>query len=118
MTAPHRRRVARHRSVSAALGRLGDDELAERVTSARVIGAGIGGDVARLDVAGAAVFVKRIPLTDLERQPGKAWTVDEWLRRRLAAGPQALASAVRMVGRALARAGAAQRLHQGLRRRR
>ena len=60
------RRAAHHRAVSAALARLGDDEIGERVAAARVIGTGIGGDVARLDIAGAAVFVKRIPLTDLE----------------------------------------------------
>jgi hypothetical protein len=64
--------VARHRSVAAALARLDDDELGRAVSTAQVIGTGIGGDVARLDVAGAPVFVKRIPLTDLERQPGNA----------------------------------------------
>ena len=33
------------------------------------IGAGIGGKSALLEVAGTPVFVKRVPLTDLERQP-------------------------------------------------
>ncbi|GIF69091.1 hypothetical protein Ais01nite_71260 [Asanoa ishikariensis] len=60
-------RIARHEAVSAALARLTDDELAHRVASAHAIGTGIGGEVASLDVAGAAVFVKRIPLSDLER---------------------------------------------------
>ncbi|MEV4537884.1 serine/threonine protein phosphatase [Asanoa sp. NPDC049518] len=45
-----------------------DERLAHEVATAHAIGSGIGGAVARLDVAGAAVFVKRIPLSDLERR--------------------------------------------------
>lgn len=62
--------MARHRTVSTALSRLDDDELARRVAAAPAIGTGIGGDAARLDVAGGPVFVKRVPLTALERRPG------------------------------------------------
>ncbi|GIF51638.1 hypothetical protein DFJ67_5946 [Asanoa ferruginea] len=63
-------RVARHNAVAGALAGLGDDDLAALVGAAPVTGAGIGGGSSVLDVAGAKVFVKRIPLTDLERQPG------------------------------------------------
>ncbi|WP_144123974.1 serine/threonine protein phosphatase [Catellatospora sichuanensis] len=62
-------RLARHYTASAALALLSDAELADRVASAEVVGAGIGGVTARLDVGGTTVFVKRIPLTDLERRP-------------------------------------------------
>ncbi|WP_433720566.1 hypothetical protein ACQP2Y_36010 [Actinoplanes sp. CA-051413] len=63
-------RLDRHRAVAAALTGLDDDELATRVDTATPLGVGIGGRTARLDVAGVPVFVKRIPLTDLERRPG------------------------------------------------
>ncbi|WP_248965172.1 hypothetical protein [Sphaerisporangium perillae] len=36
------------------------------------IGSGIGGKSALLEVAGTSVFVKRVPLTDPERQPENA----------------------------------------------
>ncbi|MEV0456570.1 serine/threonine protein phosphatase [Catellatospora methionotrophica] len=62
-------RLARHYAASAALALLSDAELADRVTAAEVVGAGIGGVAARLDLDGTPVFVKRIPLTDLERRP-------------------------------------------------
>lgn len=62
-------RLARHYAASAALALLSDAELADRVAAAEVVGAGIGGVTARLDVGGTAVFIKRIPLTDLERRP-------------------------------------------------
>ncbi|GAA1400778.1 serine/threonine protein phosphatase [Catellatospora coxensis] len=62
-------RLARHYTASAALALLSDAELADRLAAAQVVGAGIGGLTARLDVGGSAVFVKRIPLTDLERRP-------------------------------------------------
>lgn len=62
-------RLARHYAASAALALLSDAELADLLDAAQVVGAGIGGVTARLDVGGTAVFVKRIPLTDLERRP-------------------------------------------------
>ncbi|WP_155373839.1 serine/threonine protein phosphatase [Catellatospora vulcania] len=62
-------RLARHYSASAALALLSDAELADRVAAAEAVGAGIGGVTARLDVGGTPVFLKRIPLTDLERRP-------------------------------------------------
>jgi hypothetical protein len=65
-------RLDRHRAIAAALAGLSDDELAARVDAATPLGAGIGGRTARLDVGGVAVFVKRIPLTDLERRPEHA----------------------------------------------
>ncbi|MGW0184093.1 protein kinase family protein, partial [Nocardia sp. NPDC003345] len=46
-----------------------DHALNELVDASRPMGAGIGGKAALLKVAGAPVFVKRVPLTDLERRP-------------------------------------------------
>jgi hypothetical protein len=56
--------------VSTALARLGDHRLGALVAGARTLGSGVGGACALIEIAGAPVFVKRIPLTDLERAPG------------------------------------------------
>jgi hypothetical protein len=61
--------VVKYSAVSTALALLSDHRLGQLVDAAPAIGAGIGGTSALLDVAGIPVFVKRIPLTDLERQP-------------------------------------------------
>ncbi|MGN9908373.1 serine/threonine protein phosphatase [Phytohabitans sp. LJ34] len=68
MTVPSRR-LAWHREVSARLEALADGRLAELVAEGRDVATGIGGASAVLDVDGFPVFVKRIPLTDLERRP-------------------------------------------------
>jgi hypothetical protein len=59
-------RSTRHFRVAAELSGRSDDELAGLVASARPLGVGVGGDAGVLDVDGAAVFVKRAPLTDRE----------------------------------------------------
>lgn len=63
-------RVGRFGAVSAALALLGDDQLGRLVDGSSVVGAGVGGGSAVVEVAGVPVFVKRVPLTDLEREPG------------------------------------------------
>lgn len=65
----HAARVARRGGASSALARLSDRRLGELVAGASPIGSGIGGAAARLEVAGTPVFVKQVPLTDLERRP-------------------------------------------------
>ncbi|MFI9410834.1 protein kinase family protein [Nocardia gamkensis] len=62
-------RLRAHSAVSTALALHSDHALRELVDAATPIGAGIGGTSALLEVAGTRVFVKRVPLTDLERQP-------------------------------------------------
>ncbi|MFF1798947.1 protein kinase family protein, partial [Kitasatospora sp. NPDC058263] len=49
-----------------------DRELQALLAEAAPLGAGIGGTSALLEVDGTPVFVKRVPLTDPERQPGNA----------------------------------------------
>lgn len=66
----HQARLARYGEVSTALGLLSDQRLGRLVDGARALGSGVGGASSVLDVAGVPVFVKRIPLTDLEREPG------------------------------------------------
>lgn len=66
----HRARVLRYGDVSTALALLNDHQLGRLVATAQAIGSGIGGTSALLDIVGVPVFVKRIPLTDLERAPG------------------------------------------------
>ncbi|MEO3781114.1 hypothetical protein ABGB16_30825 [Micromonospora sp. B11E3] len=65
----HGARLARYGEVSTALALLSDRRLGQLVDGARSVKSGIGGTQAVLDIAGVPVFVKRIPLTDLERRP-------------------------------------------------
>lgn len=65
----HTARMGRYGAVSTALALLGDHQLGRLLDAAPAVGSGVGGSSAVLDVAGAPVFVKRIPLTDLERDP-------------------------------------------------
>ncbi|MGW5918816.1 protein kinase family protein [Nocardia fluminea] len=67
MTRPQRMRV--RGAVSKALALHSDHALRELVDAAVPVGSGIGGKAVLLDVEGTPVFVKRVPLTDLERQP-------------------------------------------------
>ncbi|WP_405147709.1 protein kinase family protein [Nocardia salmonicida] len=67
MSLPKRLRV--HGAVSTALALHSDHALRELVDAAEPIGAGIGGKSAILEIAGTPVFVKRVPVSDLERQP-------------------------------------------------
>ncbi|MEU4241754.1 serine/threonine protein phosphatase [Actinoplanes sp. NPDC026619] len=62
-------RADRFGAVSTALARLDDQQLGRLVDAAPTTGSGVGGASAALEIAGAPVFVKRIPLTDREREP-------------------------------------------------
>ncbi|MFI7632735.1 hypothetical protein [Nonomuraea sp. NPDC049400] len=62
-------RLTAHGAVSTSLALCSDRTLRELVDTAVPLGSGIGGKSALLEVAGIPVFVKRVPLTDLERQP-------------------------------------------------
>ncbi|MEV0828566.1 protein kinase family protein [Nonomuraea rubra] len=62
-------RLSAYEAVSTALAMLSDRQVAGLVAGAEPLGAGIGGRSAELEVAGARVFVKRVPLTDLECRP-------------------------------------------------
>jgi hypothetical protein len=64
-----RDRIDRYAAASRALARLSDRALRDVVDEASVIGSGIGGTSMLLTVADTPVFVKCIPLTDLERRP-------------------------------------------------
>ncbi|GLP78613.1 BUD32 family EKC/KEOPS complex subunit [Mycobacterium antarcticum] len=59
-------RAARHQKVSAALGSRSDDEITTLVGKGQVIGVGVGGGSALIEIDGVPVFSKRIPLTDRE----------------------------------------------------
>jgi len=61
-------RLAAHSVVSTSLALCSDRELRDLVDTASPLGTGIGGTSALLDVCGTPVFIKRVPLTDLERQ--------------------------------------------------
>ncbi|MFJ8934786.1 protein kinase family protein [Streptomyces sp. NPDC102365] len=63
-------RLTAHGAVSTALALHSDRVLQDLLDAAGTTGAGIGGRTTLLDVGGARVFVKRVPLTDLELRPG------------------------------------------------
>lgn len=65
----HGPRLAAHGEVSTALALFSDRALRELVDTAAPLGSGIGGRSALLEVDGTPVFVKLVPLTDLERRP-------------------------------------------------
>lgn len=62
-------RLTAHGAVSTSLALCSDRALRELVDTAVPIGSGIGGKTALTEVAGTPVFVKRVPLNDVERQP-------------------------------------------------
>ncbi|MEU6260723.1 protein kinase family protein [Streptomyces sp. NPDC047043] len=62
-------RRAAHTDLATSLALLSDHELADLVASGTPVGVGIGGRSALVEVDGRPVFVKRVPLTDLERLP-------------------------------------------------
>lgn len=70
----HRVRLSSHSAVSTSLALFSDRDLLELVDTAVPIGSGIGGKSSLLEVAGTPVFVKRVPLTDLERRPEHVWS--------------------------------------------
>lgn len=65
----HASRVSAHTTVAAALASLSDGAVRGLVDAGTPLGFGIGGASTLLDVDGVPVFVKRLPLSDLERQP-------------------------------------------------
>jgi len=65
------RRVA-HTDIATCLGLLSDHELAGLLASGTPAGVGIGGRYVLVEVDGRQVFVKRIPLTDVELLPANA----------------------------------------------
>ncbi|MGE8207021.1 protein kinase [Heyndrickxia sp. NPDC080065] len=63
----HDIRVARYAAVSTTLALLSDERLRERVEDATVLNTGIGGTTALLQLEDTDIFLKIIPLTELER---------------------------------------------------
>lgn len=62
-------RRAAHTDIATSLGLLSDHELAGLLAKGTPAGVGIGGRSILIDVDGHRVFVKRVPLTDIERLP-------------------------------------------------
>ncbi|MFJ5304778.1 protein kinase family protein [Streptomyces sp. NPDC088350] len=65
-------RVAAHSDIATALALLSDHELSELIEDGTPLGTGIGGRSTLVEVDGRRVFVKRMPLTDVERRPENA----------------------------------------------
>lgn len=67
--APDDARSAAYGTVATSLALRSDRQLGGLVDAAVPLGTGIGGRCALLEVDGKPVFVKRVPLTELERRP-------------------------------------------------
>lgn len=65
----HAERVAAYATVGSWLSLFSDRRIRDLVAAAPRLGSGIGGRSAELEIGGTRVFVKRVPLTDIERQP-------------------------------------------------
>nr|WP_246620188.1 serine/threonine-protein kinase [Streptomyces corallincola] len=59
-------RLSAYAAVGAELSLLSDRRLGEAVAAAPVLGSGMGGRRTEMEVAGTPVFIKRVPLTDIE----------------------------------------------------
>ncbi|ANS62361.1 hypothetical protein SLINC_0137 [Streptomyces lincolnensis] len=68
----HAARVSAYVAVGARLSLFSDRRLEDAVSAAPSLGSGIGGRSAEMEVEGIRVFVKRVPLTDIELQPEHA----------------------------------------------
>ncbi|MEY2241918.1 protein kinase family protein [Streptomyces sp. BF23-18] len=68
----HAGRVSAYATVGGRLSLLSDRRLKDAVASAPSLGSGIGGRSAEMEVDGIRVFVKRVPLTDIELRPENA----------------------------------------------
>lgn len=66
--AKHDARLATYAATATAVSLLSDRRLGDLLAAARPAGSGIGGSTAGLDVDGVRVFVKQIPLTELEQR--------------------------------------------------
>ncbi len=62
-------RVEIYNRISAKLSRLSDSQIFELLNEATPLHVGIGGKSVLLTIDGLKIFVKKVPLTDLERQP-------------------------------------------------
>ena len=67
-----RRRLDVHQVVSTRLAALADQDLEVLLERAAPLGTGIGGASALLEFDGVQVYVKKVPLTDIERSPRNA----------------------------------------------
>lgn len=63
------KRLSTYSSISTGLSLLSNMQLMERLEKARPLGASIGGITSLLEMNDTLVFVKRIPLTDIEHEP-------------------------------------------------
>lgn len=63
-------RLTRYATMHGQLSSISDQRLTQIVTAATPHGTGIGGRSAELTVGGTRVFIKRVPMTDWELQPG------------------------------------------------
>jgi hypothetical protein len=66
------KRLTNYASLSSTLARLTDEELAALLERAPPLHAGVGGRSVILTIDSTPIFVKRLPLTDLERRPEHA----------------------------------------------
>ena len=67
-------RKTRYEEISQKLISLSDIELLKKISEGKNIHTGIGGTSVKLDIDNISVFVKLVPLTDLECQENNLYT--------------------------------------------
>ena len=70
----HRNRIKQYSSTSTNLACLSDDKIKQLLVDANLIHEGIGGKSCLCYIDETPVFVKKIPLTELEQLPQNLWT--------------------------------------------
>lgn len=61
-------RLEKYNKAVAALEQISDEEIAAKLFAAKQVHSGIGGSATKLEIAGVAIFAKKVALTDLEKQ--------------------------------------------------
>lgn len=64
-----KQRIATYNTIATKLALLSNKQLLELLEQGRTVGTSIGGTTVLLDIDGKHVFIKKIRLTDIERQP-------------------------------------------------
>ncbi|MYW47321.1 protein kinase family protein [Streptomyces sp. SID161] len=67
--AGHHARLSAYATAGARLSLYSDRRLRDAVAAAPSLGSGVGGRSAQMEIEGIRVFVKRVPLTDIELRP-------------------------------------------------
>lgn len=61
-------RISTYNKISEHVSLLSEEEVSNLLATAKILGTGTGGDVLSMEIEGVPVFVKKIPMTDIEKK--------------------------------------------------